>query len=108
MALIPCKECGNEVSTDAKACPKCGAKVPYTKWWLRGPLTFSLVIFIWGAATGPKNTVELAEMETASCIRNQGDGEWQASSGVTLEIFCKTKGSLVGFKRACEINPSNC
>lgn len=27
MALKKCKECGNEVSTSAKACPKCGAKV---------------------------------------------------------------------------------
>lgn len=26
MALTKCKECGNEVSTDAAACPKCGAK----------------------------------------------------------------------------------
>lgn len=28
MALINCKECGNEVSSKAKACPKCGASVP--------------------------------------------------------------------------------
>jgi len=27
MALVKCKECGNEVSTTAKTCPKCGAKV---------------------------------------------------------------------------------
>ena len=27
MALIKCHECGNEVSTTAKACPKCGAEV---------------------------------------------------------------------------------
>ncbi len=27
MALIKCKECGAEVSSSAKACPKCGAKV---------------------------------------------------------------------------------
>jgi hypothetical protein len=27
MALLKCKECGNEVSDQAKACPKCGAKV---------------------------------------------------------------------------------
>lgn len=26
MALIKCHECGNEVSTEATACPKCGAK----------------------------------------------------------------------------------
>lgn len=28
MALAKCKECGNEVSTKAKACPKCGAPAP--------------------------------------------------------------------------------
>ena len=27
MALIKCHECGTEVSTEAKTCPKCGAKV---------------------------------------------------------------------------------
>ena len=27
MALIQCQECGKEVSTDAKNCPSCGAKV---------------------------------------------------------------------------------
>jgi len=27
MALIACKECGKEISTEAKACPSCGAKV---------------------------------------------------------------------------------
>jgi hypothetical protein len=27
MALMKCRECGNEVSTTAKACPKCGASV---------------------------------------------------------------------------------
>jgi hypothetical protein len=29
MALTKCKECGNEVSTQAKFCPKCGAAVRY-------------------------------------------------------------------------------
>lgn len=27
MALVKCKECGNEVSTKAKSCSKCGAKI---------------------------------------------------------------------------------
>lgn len=26
MALVPCRECGQQVSTEAAACPKCGAK----------------------------------------------------------------------------------
>lgn len=28
MALVKCKECGEQVSTTAKSCPKCGAKPP--------------------------------------------------------------------------------
>lgn len=27
MALVPCRECGKEVSTEATACPNCGASV---------------------------------------------------------------------------------
>jgi hypothetical protein len=27
MALMKCKECGNQISSSAKSCPKCGAKV---------------------------------------------------------------------------------
>lgn len=31
MALKPCKECGKEISTEAKACPNCGKKDPTGK-----------------------------------------------------------------------------
>lgn len=108
MTLIACKECGNEVSTQASACPKCGAKVPRIKWWLWIPLGLLAALFLIGIITGPKNTTELAQMETERCMRNQGGGEWRASLGVTLETFCKTKGALIGIKKACEINPSKC
>ena len=30
MALVKCKDCGNEVSDSAASCPKCGAPVPKT------------------------------------------------------------------------------
>lgn len=29
MALTICKDCGRELSTDAKRCPNCGAKKPF-------------------------------------------------------------------------------
>jgi len=38
MAMTPCRECGGAISTSARSCPKCGAKVPRTKWWLWVPL----------------------------------------------------------------------
>jgi DNA-directed RNA polymerase subunit RPC12/RpoP len=31
MALISCSECGKEISSEAKACPNCGFRVPKTK-----------------------------------------------------------------------------
>lgn len=46
MALVNCKECGSQVSTDAKACPKCGAKPPKRTsklTWLVGGL-FALFV----------------------------------------------------------------
>lgn len=42
MALVVCKDCGNQVSTDADKCPKCGAKMPKktsrTTWLFGGAL----------------------------------------------------------------------
>jgi len=31
MALLPCRECGNEVSAEAPTCPKCGVPAPVGK-----------------------------------------------------------------------------
>ena len=55
MALIKCKECGNEVSSAAKTCPKCGAQVAkeFGCLPLLGVLlALSFVIAIGNAITG--------------------------------------------------------
>lgn len=50
MALVPCKECGTEMSSTAKACPKCGAKPPSgPKWWLWVPLGLVVAFILFGA-----------------------------------------------------------
>jgi hypothetical protein len=48
MSLIKCKDCGHEMSASAKACPKCGAKVPKIKWWLWIPLSLIAGFFFIG------------------------------------------------------------
>lgn len=50
MSLTACKECNAEISTTARACPKCGAKQPKTKWWLWIPLGAITLFLAWGAA----------------------------------------------------------
>lgn len=42
MALVKCKECGEQVSTKAKTCPKCGAKPPKKTSFL----TWAVLVFI--------------------------------------------------------------
>lgn len=53
MALITCKECSTEVSSEAKTCPKCGVRVkPASKVWmwvLGVPVAVFLVFAVIGA-----------------------------------------------------------
>lgn len=49
MALVKCKECGHAVSTQAKACPKCGAR-PQARasylWLILGIPAGAVAIFL--------------------------------------------------------------
>lgn len=67
MALIKCHECGNDVSTEAAACPKCGAKPkkPQNKTpvWQK---IFIVLIFGFGLISW----IELASNSTNTPIQN--------------------------------------
>lgn len=74
MALGRCRECGKEVSSEAKACPHCGASSPIKKKrgiWAMGCLG---LLFVWivGVVIGPirpKHWIDRgsAEEALASC-----------------------------------------
>jgi ribosomal protein L37E len=50
MALIKCKECGNEISTKAKECPKCGSpikkKMTLSQWVFIALFTLAGIAFL--------------------------------------------------------------
>lgn len=56
MAMTTCKECGKQVSTEAKACPHCGAPAPAKKKAKGGIGKWLLIVFAIGvvAAILPK------------------------------------------------------
>lgn len=56
MAMTTCKECGKQVSTEAKACPHCGAAAPAKKKAKGGIGKWLLIVFAIGviAAILPK------------------------------------------------------
>ena len=63
MALVPCSECGAQISTAAAACPKCGAPAskeppPAKKcgsyWWLWVPVLAFVAVMTLGHVEGQK------------------------------------------------------
>lgn len=59
MAIVKCRECGNEISTTAKSCPKCGAKMPkrtsVITWVIAGVMMLLLFNFFSYINEGAKN-----------------------------------------------------
>lgn len=70
MALINCKECGAQVSTQAKNCPSCGAKVKkktsIITWIILGFIVLMVIGAIAGGGSSTSNgTKELTPKEDA-------------------------------------------
>lgn len=71
MALIVCHECGNKVSTEAKACPVCGVKpkrpTSKTTWVIGGVVLSAILISLATAPPEPaakaKTPEEIAQAE---------------------------------------------
>ena len=68
MALIVCKECGGKVSTEAQACPACGAARPKRTstltWVIAGFFVIALVMGI-GASNTQRQTAAAAQAAKA-------------------------------------------
>jgi RNA polymerase subunit RPABC4/transcription elongation factor Spt4 len=71
MALIKCKECGEQVSTKAKTCPSCGAKPPKKTsaftWFVLGLILFTIYIAKQNPST---NTTASGNTQASSSATN--------------------------------------
>lgn len=86
MALIKCKECGEQVSTTAQSCPKCGAKPPkqtsVVTWFV-----LAFIVFVAYAAirTPSTNTSSSSASSTATSERSPAPiqkPQWETSTSV--------------------------
>lgn len=74
MALAPCRECGAEISTQAKACPKCGAKPKRRRIWpwvLATPVVAFGGLLLIGAMSGPPSEQSRARQAISLCWDEQ-------------------------------------
>jgi hypothetical protein len=95
MALTPCRECGGEVSTEADACPKCGAKVlkpKRTKWWLWIPLGLFAAFMGYGfvlSSTPEGQAKSQARAAIRLCWDSQGSRSNSAGSAQFIAGACE-------------------
>lgn len=91
MALIKCKECGNEVSKKAKTCPKCGAPVKQSSslgvvLLVGGVLIFLAVTIAPNMDSGKSKSPSRMEYERALRIANEAGNE------IANEVAAARKG----------------
>jgi RNA polymerase subunit RPABC4/transcription elongation factor Spt4 len=78
MALVKCKECGEKVSTKAKACPKCGAKSPKKTSVVTWLVLVLIVAGVYGVSQSPN-------------YPNSSENKKDVSAGQNAKIASKVK-----------------
>ena len=68
MALVKCKECGEDVSTKAKTCPKCGAKAPRKTSKFTWFVLICMIIGIYVAIQTPSYEVSSSTTSQADTV----------------------------------------
>lgn len=100
MTLIKCRECGNEVSTEATACPKCGAKVKYKKPMSRtakmlgGLLVVSVIAGMVASNTAVETRKATDAARQAALTPEQKAQEEAAKAKRTAQIQLAAAGAL--------------
>lgn len=100
MSLVACHECGKEVSTEAKTCPSCGAKVQKPKKKTsRATLVVAVVVglgAVMAVSESAKKTNERPPLTEAEKRANDArDRQLQLAGGVALSLKKAAKDPTV-------------
>lgn len=87
MALVKCRECGEQVSTKAKACLKCGA-APQKTSILRILFAVMVVIFLY-AAVFPSDKSPPVPVDPAVAAKKAEDSDFYTRADMAMELVQK-------------------
>jgi len=77
MALTKCKECGEQISTKADACPKCGAKLAKKTSAFTWLVLILIIVGVWEAANmSPSPSSSSSSSSSLLAPRATIAGEW--------------------------------
>ncbi len=115
MALVKCKECGSEVSTKAKVCPKCGAKAPkktsLLSWLVAGIMAVLMFNFITSDPSG--NTSSTSSTSSGSSSTSDAGASVAASSNAQPEVKApewesfESSDEMTGDRSAFAVSPNS-
>ncbi|MDA8485132.1 hypothetical protein NNO07_18860 [Pseudomonas resinovorans] len=91
MALVKCKECGNQVSNKARACPSCGVKVPKRVGiigWLF--VLFVVLPFAWSIG------LNMGKVDPAKKPPISSGGQTAATSSPKGWVYTEVKDEMSG------------
>jgi hypothetical protein len=103
---MKCEWCEGEISEEARACKHCGRITAQGKAekntktigcfaiGLISVFVIFIILVLIGSNSKPVTYRDLADQKAEDCVRHKGYGQWYASSGLTLQEFCKGVGSL--------------
>lgn len=104
MAMKVCKECGTEISSSAKVCPKCGKKQKMSKGAI-GAIVVLLLIVIVAASGGDSSNNNTNSIATSTTPNEQQEVEellevdykilWQDYQDNAIGADAKYKGKLL-------------
>ena len=98
MALIHCKECNSEISSEAFDCPKCGAKLRNPQRTLFGKIIkyifigFNILMLIWMISYG----IQIGDMMNTASSQAERTGTTIGSGfGIMFLLFVWIAGDVV-------------
>ena len=93
MALIACRECGTQVSTEAKTCPQCGVRVKKRSklwlWLLGTPIALFLLLMIVVSNSPQAEAKAKARRTYELCLSEMNDPLRSPSHRMTARSMCE-------------------
>lgn len=111
MSMKPCKECGKQISTDAEACPQCGAKQPQptSRWTILIGGLFAIFVakLVFSGHETPPQPELTPGQKAAEAQRNReintvlNGANWLKSSMKKPESFKLIRAGMIDGKVIC-------
>lgn len=103
MAMKKCKECGEEISTKAKACPKCGAVAPKKTSLFTWIILIFIIFIVYAVSQTPSTSTRSSSSKSSS---SQSSSIVKAKAQKPTWNTTESKDKMSGKKSSYALSPT--